>query len=179
MHNATAKPPAPECAWFEIPRKTFIFCLNPDVLEWCRDPYPGHPHGCPNWGQKDTCPPKAPRIGKVLDLHKPMYFAVARFALQSWSERMKALHPGWSDRQARCLLYWQPRLRKALRDFVEEKRSAGQEVLYTPEAAGVNVLLALTLCSFPVEWQPTHYVCKVALVGYPIQEDKGGAEDVQ
>lgn len=55
---------------------------------------------------------------------------------------MKKLHPNWSDRQARCLLYWQGSVRKKLKEearaFID---SQDKELILieTPKANGVNV----------------------------------------
>ena len=37
------------------------------VRSLCSKEYPNHPHGCPNFGKRDTCPPKALFWDKVVD----------------------------------------------------------------------------------------------------------------
>lgn len=109
--------------------------------DWCRIPYEGHKKGCPNYGKKDDCPPKAPFIKDFLDTSKPMYLVNSVFNVEAHAIKMKQKHPEWSVKQCRCLLYWQGTSRKQLREKVAfaQRRLEVDTVLYVPEAMGVNV----------------------------------------
>lgn len=143
--------------------------LSNKTAEWCKLPYPDHPDGCPNYGVKEGCPPKAPLIHQFADMSKPMYFMVTTFNLAGHVERMRAIYPGWSDRQARCCLYWQRGVRKELE--AESRRAIlkgyGAAFNLCPEAMGVNVIRTLKALHVPVETKPKTWVYKVALLCYP------------
>jgi predicted metal-binding protein len=87
--------------------------------EWCKLPYPNHPKGCPNYNKNPECPPQAPRIEDWLDLNRQHWFIVVEFDLDAFAKRMKEKHPGWSDKQCRCCLYWQNIPRKELKLAIE------------------------------------------------------------
>jgi predicted metal-binding protein len=152
-----------------------IYDVSPDNLrinwkarEWCKLPYPGHPYGCPNYGHKPSCPPQAPLIHNFINISKPMYLVAVDFDLASHMDSMKSLHPAWSDRQAKCVLYWQPRVNKQLRD-VARLTVGDSGMVYTtcPEAMGVNVIATAQKVGIPIKTQPTDIVYKIALVGEP------------
>ena len=153
--------------------------------EWCTLPYPNHPHGCPNYQKHQSCPPQAPRIDKWLDLSRPHWLIVAGFDLAAFARRMKRLHPKWSDRQCRCLLYWQPSVRARLLSTCREFQSAHPGSVFTliPEAMGVHVIKTVRALHVPIEIRPRRTVFKVGLLGYPNQvlDDKrrvdGGEND--
>ncbi len=89
---------------------------------------------------------------------------------------MKEKHPEWSDRQARCCLYWQGSVRKQLRE--ETKKFADKNgMVYTliPEAMGVNVIATARKLGVPIKAKPDDMIYKIALVGYSKRnDDKSG-----
>ena len=130
--------------YYIIPIKELI--LNDHVGEWCQLPYPGHKKGCPNYNKSDRCPPKAPHVSDYFDLKKPLYFVHSEFDLNSHSAKMKEKYPEWSDRQCRCLLYWQGTSRKQMKEraawAVQLLNTDLPEVIKMtncPEGMGVNV----------------------------------------
>lgn len=138
------------------------------AMDWCRLPYPDHPKGCPNYDKKAGCPSTAPRIEDYFDLDKDHYFVVVQFDLGSHIERMLTKHPRWSDRQARCVLYWQAGVNKKLRE--ESEIYADQRfMIYNtcPEAMGVNVIKTCKNIGLPIKPRPTDTVFKVAMMGNP------------
>jgi predicted metal-binding protein len=141
-------------------------CLDLRAREWCKLKYPDHPKGCPNYGKKLTCPPLVSLVGEVFDLSKPHWFVIVEFHLFEHFQRMMKLHSNWSERQARCVLYWQGKVNKQLKEAVKQF-SWGKDTTYTlsPEAMGVNVILTLKRLGIPVETKPKNKVLKVALVG--------------
>ena len=143
--------------------------LDPRVRGLCRRPYEGHPKGCPNWGKRPTCPPQAPLLGKLVDLSAPVFCVYNAFDLAGLVARMRTRHPHWTDRQAKCCLYWQGTARKALRRKVEEFMASrpGSIALYCPEANGVDVTATMASIGVKLEWPPENVAYQVALVGSP------------
>ena len=138
------------------------------VPSLCMQPYPNHPHGCPNFGKRDTCPPKAPRLGDIVDLSKSVYAIWNVFNLAEHVVRMYVRHPEWSARQLRCCLYWQGTARKALRENIAAFRTAHREctrILLCPEACGVNVTATMKGIDISLEWPPQEFAYQVALAG--------------
>ena len=124
---------------FVLPVKKLIF--RTQVQDFCKLKYPGHPKGCPNYGMRDHCPPKVGLINQYLDINRPMYLVIEEFDLSQQIQRMITLHPNWSDRQARCCLYWQKAVRNKLKQKVDLVMSVLELDGYTtvPEALGVQM----------------------------------------
>ena len=137
--------------------------------EWCLLPYPDHPKGCPNYDKKkDICPPSAPYVEDFIDLQKSVWFVYTTFDLGEHVARMLVKHESWSDRQARCVLYWQKgvvnRLQALAKQFCQEH--PGTRYTLCPEAMGVLVTATGLLLGLPIQVKPTTLVHKIALVGY-------------
>jgi predicted metal-binding protein len=116
--------------------------LDPRAKVWCKLPYPGHPKGCPNFDKNPDCPPNAPDVSGFFNLDKPHYFIIESFDLNAHIERMRERHPDWSERQCRCVLYWQGTVRKNLKRKVGNFLNTHPGTTFTliPEAMGVNVI---------------------------------------
>ena len=143
--------------------------ITPRARDWCKLPYPGHPNGCPNNGQRPCCPPTAPMVDAFIDLEQPHWFVIERFNLKDHKERMLFTHTDWSDRQAKCVLYWQGTVKKRLREKTETFIQTHPGAVYTllPEAMGVNVIVTARRLGIPIEIKPENFVHKISLVGYP------------
>lgn len=150
-------------------KQVYNLRVNLKAREWCKLPYPDHPKGCPMYGKKDTCPPQAPLINSFFDLSKPVFLLAVEFDLSAHIERMLQKHPDWSDRQARCVLYWQESVNKSLRGECDKFRWLNPQMITTicPEAMGVNVMETARHCGIPIETKPKKIVYKIALAGYP------------
>jgi len=135
---------------------------------WCQFPYPGHPKGCPNYGIRDDCPPKASLVGDYFDLSQPHWFLLEEFDLLAHANKMKQKHPEWSERQCRCCLYWQGSVRKRLRETCRqfEHSHPGTVSVTCPEAMGVNVFRTCHRHGVSMKKNPQGIVYKVALAGY-------------
>jgi hypothetical protein len=143
--------------------------LEPKARQWCTLPYPDHPHGCPNFGKHVTCPPEAPEAAGWLTGTSTLWLAYVKFDLAAHVAKMQAQQPGWSMRQARCLLYWQPSVNKCLREFTEQllvklSRHGAIKATYCPEAMGIQVLQTANNAGIPIQQHPVNYIYKVALV---------------
>lgn len=148
--------------------------IDLSVRELCYRPYNGHKKGCPNYGRKG-CPPSALIIDQVLDFSKPIWAIWEEFDLGEHRARMKVRHPEWSRRQLDCCLYWQGTVMKFLKhkvaNFCTQKllymQAKTLEVLYAPEAFGVNVTETMKNIGVELEWPPENIVRKIAFVGKP------------
>jgi hypothetical protein len=148
---------------------------DPKLRRLCRKPYPGHPHGCPARGTKPECPPEAPLLPKILNLDLQTWVIYNQFDLKAHAAEMKAKHPKWTERQCRNLLYWQQTARKQLRTAaivaislmaVKIPKDHHIEVLYVPEACGLNVTATCESIGLTLTWPPNPYAHQVALVGW-------------
>jgi len=140
--------------------------LDASVRGLCPRPYPGHPKGCPNFGKKRRCPPRAKLLPDVLDMREPVYAAWNAFPLGAWAEHLRERHPDWSERQLRCCFYWQGTARKGLRDEVDGFLVGRSLVaVYTPEACGVDVTKTMAQVGVTLEWPPSAVAYQVALLG--------------
>ena len=137
----------------------------------CRKPYPLHPRGCPNYGKKASCPPRRPMLEDILDMTKPVWAIWGTFDFGGHVARMTEAHPEWSQRQAECCLYWQGGARKRLREVhvpkfqTEEDLFCQLEIVYIPEAAGVNVTVTMEGIGEHLEWPPVTVTYQIALAG--------------
>lgn len=140
--------------------------LDYSVRGLCKSPYHNHPKGCPNWG-KPKCPPDMVKVEDYFDINQPMYFIWNEFDLGSHIEKMKEKHPDWSDYQLRCVLYWQPKARKQLKEKIIEFKKQHPEctVNACPEAMGVNVTETMKSIGIILDWPPKKTSYQIAIAG--------------
>lgn len=140
------------------------------IRNWCLYPYYGHPKGCPNWNKSEKCPPKVDYIDKIFDLEKRHWFVFVPFNIRDHSDIMKAKHPAWSEKQCRCVLYWQNSVRKKLREFTEEFIAGNKSLDYTmiPEASGVNVFRTCHRIGVMIRKNPKKVLYKISMIGHLI-----------
>ncbi len=139
--------------------------------EWCKLPYHNHPNGCPNYGNREDCPPKAEKVENYFNLTLPHWLAIVDFDLESHKNKMKIIHPDWSDYQLKCVLYWQGGVRKKLKelceDFIFENITENIEYRTCPEAMGVHVISTMKKLGYKISKNIKNTVYKVTLIGYP------------
>lgn len=139
--------------------------IDKGARNWCKLPYPNHPKGCPNYGRRINCPPQAPHIENVYDFLQPCWFVIVDFDLKAQAERMKRKHLNWTDRQCRCLLYWQGGVNKRLRqEAIIEARKRKAHISMVPEAMGIDIIKTLQNLGVPIKQRPTSIVYKAALL---------------
>jgi len=139
--------------------------LSNRVPNWCQLPYPRHPKGCPNYDKRENCPPNTEPITNLI---KPPFLLVGiRFNLGGHIKRMKEIHPEWSNAQARCVLYWQNKVMKRLREECEhvKNRIPNPKVFYCPEGYYVNVFKTASMVGIKLKTRPKKYVWKIAIIG--------------
>lgn len=142
--------------------------IDYSVRGLCIKPYPGHSKGCPNFGKKKGCPPGAAKYDEVYDLNLPVHAIINKFDFKAHTDRMRMLHPEWSERQVRCCLYWQPGARKQLLIKIKEflkQYGRGYSIETCPEAMGVNITATLAKVGIELEWPPETVAYQVALAG--------------
>lgn len=143
--------------------------LNVPPGDLCQSPYPGHRHGCPNYGKRDSCPPRAPLFtSEMLDWPGSEIWAIwSVFPFGQHARRMQREHPNWSQRQCKCCLYWQGGARRQLRSevtkFLAEVQLPVPLVCWTPEARGMNVTATMRQIGIVLEWPPHEVAYQVAL----------------
>jgi len=137
------------------------------VRDLCILRYPNHPKGCPNFGKRDDCPPNALKIEDVLDLNKTVYAVYNVFLFREHVARMKETHPEWTERQARCCLYWQPKARKQLKEKIVEFKEQFPKlyIVKNPEACGVNLTATMKSVDIELEWPPENVTYQIVLAG--------------
>lgn len=145
--------------------------IDYQVKNLCCHPYPNHPHGCPNYGKKKGCPPQVGYIGQTLDQSKPVYIIWNVFDFKSHVAKMMLAHPGWTERQVQCCLYWQPRARKALEKEIDlfHAEHPDTTVIRNPEAMGVNVTGTMYSIGHLLQWPPRTKTYQVAIAGTLLQ----------
>lgn len=147
----------------------FIYKVVPvidySVCDLCREPYYNHPKGCPNFGNKISCPPIAPLFDVVFDISKPSFAIVNVFDLENHVYKMKKKHPNWSERQLKCVLYWQHTARKELRKKVNLFKTIYSQYSVTtcPEGMGIDVLETMKQANILMEWTPKQNAYQIAL----------------
>jgi len=98
-------------------------------------------------------------------IERPFTFVGIRFNLLSWVTHLRRKHPNWSERQLRCCLYWQGKVRKRLREECKKTQNDGQIILYNPEANGVDVFKTCETIGIELERNPKEFVWKIAIIG--------------
>jgi hypothetical protein len=95
---------------------------------WCRLPYPGHPGGCPNQGSAG-CPPRAPYREDLPGEYGHFCLVYGVFDFAEYRRRMLKLEWVETERQARCVLYWQGSLKRRVRERAEAicRRTPGRK----------------------------------------------------
>jgi len=165
-----------------VKRNSIIF--TPKTHIWCTLPYPGHKKGCPNYDKNPLCPPNIKIMEKHLENYSFFYLIYAIFNIFKYKNNMLNKHPDWSDRKARCLLYWQNSVKKLLKEYIislyltsldcslylfgsgsgDKIHNIKQEKVYSMEAVGINVIQTLLNNKIKIEVKPKKFVHIVNLL---------------
>lgn len=136
-----------------------------DILQFCKSPYPGHAKGCP---KKVGACNGGNYITDVLDVDQDMWLVHSEFDLMAHVERLRVVHPDWSERQLRCVLYWQGTSRKQLRErvVIAMKVTKANFVTFVPEGLGVNVFKTAIFSNLKLDPIRNIKICRhIALIG--------------
>jgi hypothetical protein len=112
-------------------------------------------------------------LDALIDLSRPVWAVWTTFPLAEHMARLAAAHPAWTDRQLRCVLYWQPAARKALREVVGEflRKSWDRLTIHIavcPEANGCNLTETMKTASrgpIILQWPPMDLAYQIVLAG--------------
>lgn len=157
----------------KVKQKRYIIKLNRLIItektgDWCQIPYEGHPKGCPKYGEDKWCPPHALKVDEYFDLSKPFYFVHSEFDLEADIERRRKMTPGQTERQYRCVLYWQGSSRKQMKERAKAAMwTLGLNTITTcPEGMGVNVYATARKNGLNLERIRNLKTCRhIALIG--------------
>jgi len=158
-----------------------IIQINPEIIVYerkiqgfCAKKYQGHPHGCPNYGKKEGCPPGVKLINELFELnnnYNNFFLIWIDYNIGAFANKMKKLHPDWTERQCYNPRLWQPTARKMLRavETVAVAKYKLETILTSPEAHGVDVTqLIKDAAGIELEWPPRNTTRVVALGGTKI-----------
>lgn len=153
----------------ETVEKKFIYKPEVEVVvdmkirELCTKPYVDHPFGCPNFGKKIGCPPDT--IDFFENFEDKVGVVAVGFKLAQWTEIRRQEQPKWTDRALQNLRHWQPHVRSNLKKFISEINTDGFELVFNPEAMGVNMTKTCKNADIQLEWPPKNWVYQIALLG--------------
>ena len=141
-----------------------IISYGPLVTSWCYLEYPNHPDGCPNYCDKDWCPPKVAEfpagadvssynvirghndemflLKLKTDMEPTMWLFIRHFNLKAWVKKLRDKHPKMSDAQARIPYLYHDRVYTQIYADAERFRwtlGCPTILLRRPEANGVNL----------------------------------------
>jgi len=149
--------------------------FRPTVRNLCKKSYPNHPHGCPNWAKRPTCPPECKLLPELVDASHDIHILWAEFPFGEHVKWMQSEHPTWSKRQLECCIYWQHSVRKYMNsaskafqklDVIAHPEMEGRTRIWTcPEAMGVDVTATMRTIGVELEWPPKHITRMVYLFG--------------
>ena len=139
---------------------------DPHIKAHCLDPYYNHPKGCPNWNYKKGCPPHIPYFPDIYK--KEVYIAAVRFNFAEYLSQKKKVHPDWTERALRNPRHWQGHIRSELHHFLEKELPNRPDILgdviFNPEALGVNLFETCAKARIVLEQTPTNFVYNIALI---------------
>lgn len=147
--------------------KKMSLVIQKSVRKLCTLPYHNHPKGCPNFGKRPDCPPNQKLLTTIYDLSHPFYVLWVDFDIGTHIRKMEQAHPLWTKYQTACCLYWQPKVRKFLREEAAKWTQTHPEYTFSdnPEAMGVNVTATMKNEGIILEWPPKNIVRKIGIAG--------------
>ncbi len=145
--------------------------------KWCRKPYAGYPNGCPNYGKRDSCPPKAACARKLVETYQHFYLVYAWFRIAEFAVRRQARFPKWTTKQLRNPRHWQAQLKRMLREYIANLGigilglhsvvlGTGSGFWGAPsmEGACINVFPTLRKAGIAHQVNPSSHITLVALI---------------
>lgn len=144
-----------------IPLPEIVYDIRARDGTWCKLPYPGHKRGCPNFPK---CPSRFEDFNNLQERWDHWFAVIEEFDLKTHAGKMKLIHPEWTERQCRNLLYWQPSVKYRLRNKAYAYWGGDCTVLEIPEACGINVFATLSKVGVIIDRNPI-IVRKVMFIG--------------
>jgi predicted metal-binding protein len=146
------------------------------VRSYCKIPYQGHKMGCPNYNSNRFCPPKSPTAREMsyeLSKYSRFYLLYLHFDFKTYQKLMREewslKNPEVTEKQIKCVLYWQGAARALLKKRIDELRQENTFFLLTcgsgfcecasMEAVGINVFETFKQARLEmIERNPTNYI---------------------
>ena len=127
--------------------------ITEKTVRWCQLPYPGHKKGCPNYNKNENCPPNSPNALNIIPDYNKFYLIYAIFNFKKYVHLRRREHPQWSEKQLKCVLYWQSSIKKLLKeiinyiktekDYIFSCGSGFGKSVYSMEACRIDVFKTL------------------------------------
>lgn len=140
--------------------------IDYNVRDYCTNPYPGHPEGCPHFGKRKECPPQAPLIEDFIDLSKPHYFIIVKYDCGHNSLEIP-------EKKEKTPDVWEEHMNPVLCEYIQEFQKTCPGTVFTlhPSAVGVDVFKTARKMGISLKSNPEKTLCKIALIGYPVVRD--------
>lgn len=128
-----------------VPVKQVFYVSKSRMVRWCRSSYPAHLQGCPHVdGKCKMHIHDGLKTSSTVDHDKPMWIIYGEYDLAARVAELRANHPDWSERKARCIRYWQRSSLKMMNDRVDQFLEIVQpqrlgHLTYLSESDGVNL----------------------------------------
>lgn len=131
------------------------------IQSLCLKTYHNHPHGCPNWGIKKGCPPKAKFFPEAFG-SKARIISI-KFPFGEYIGEKRIAHPDWTDRALANPRHWQNHLRSIFKEFYTNKLNPNDKIFTSPEGMGVNITSTCSKIGINLEWPPKKFVYQIVL----------------
>ena len=163
--------------WKEIEEKTII--SYPEIEDLCHRSYSNHKKGCPNI---DKCYHlNIPNFEIISEYGKynHFYLIYAKFDFKQYKDLRKKEHSNWSEKQIKCVLYWQKSVKKILSEFINQQdlsnhgyilgcgtglKIKNQDRVGSMENSCINVFSTCKLNGIKLEINPKNNIYLVCLL---------------
>jgi len=144
--------------------------------DWCQLEYYENIYGCPRFHREcmyinDT----------IFDVGvEPFIIVGLKCNFKKYIEDMKELHPDWSLRKLKTVIYYQKNINKELKDLTIEKIKSlilkgykNLDYMDKPEIYGIFIIAMMIKMGYEIELKPKNILWKINLI-YGRKDRKGG-----
>lgn len=160
------------CYIYELVLDNIIYDSRAKDGTWCNMHYPNHKHGCPQY---------PPCIDERIDWYEirrnryRWYAFVRRFSINEHATLMKDKNKKLTDKQRRCVLYYQRGINKTIKDSMLKwfniKDFDKVLLLDRPEANGINMYSTMSKHGLNLKANYDDIICKIMIIGIPKTEN--------
>jgi hypothetical protein len=127
-----------------------------EVIHLCKQHYYHNGNantGCPNYGEKEGCPPEVLHIKEAYDMNS-IHLLTIQFPFEEYIDIKREINPTWTNRALINQRHWQGHLKSLLNTFWEdiEDRYPEHNVIKNPEAMGVNLEETMKKLGIQLQW---------------------------
>ena len=134
--------------------------------EWCQQPFPGYPNGCPSYGKRETCPPNTQPYYKLID---PPYYLVAQsMNLKEARQDEEKIPPRHREKQVQGYDHWFPILEQTVLEEAKKfilTQSEDYMVIICPSAVGIDIFQTCQNIGISLDKNPKGIFWKIAVLG--------------